>query len=331
MKSIFLATLLCALASSSVFAQTQRKKKVPAPTSPRATQKSVMPVAPKKTVEKTHFDRFYDRLSISYFGVYMSPPLGYMHADYAAISPEFESKFTGCKNNCDTYSQNIFNQITFSYNFGGGKRFIIVPRWTIYLGNPRENGVPGKSEGSQLVDIEDTLVGWSLNLWNSEDKKWSWNLRPAVRLPTSRYSRSAEGGGAGDLTHQPDITTSVSYTMSPDWSFAYSLQNRFYVYEDRYNEYRHRVANSLSGNQRLTDTTALSYNVEYWFQNNRRRESLNGQQTSYKRMWFNTFLGYSWDVTSKLNVTPIVGAYPNDPNFGLRSAYVSAWFAYSIK
>lgn len=333
MKSIFLVTLLCALLSEVATAQAPKRKRraINPPTNPRATQKTILPIDKKPEVRKDSFDKFYERLTIAYFGVYLSSPLAYLHSDYAATSPDFETPSSGCPDNCDTYAQNIFNQITFSYHFGGGSKFIIVPRWTLFLGNANKTNLPGTYDGSQLIEVEDPLVGWSFNLLTSVDKRWAWNIRPAVRLPVSRGSRGGDAARFGDVTFQPDIATSIAYTMSPSWSFGYSLQNRFWVYEDRFNESRHRIAQSLNANQALSEDLSLSYNLEYWVQNDRNRESLNQAAASYKRNWFNTYVGLSWAATKKLNVTPILGVFPGDPDFGLNSAYASAWIAYLIK
>lgn len=329
MKSIFLATLLGALVSSAALAQTAKKKKlIDPPANPRATQVSSMPVAAKAdTGNKTSFDRFYDRLSIGYFGFYQSSPLGFMHADFAATSPETETKnLPGCRNNCDNYPQNIFNQVTFGYDFGGGNKFIIVPRFTLFLGKAR--GV----EESPLFNIDDALVGFSRSLYASADKKFAWNIRPAVRLPTSRASRTGDAPGFGDLTLQPDISTSLSYTMNENISMGYNLQNRFWVYEDRFNESQHRIAQSIYLNQKLTDKMALSYNFEYWVQNSRNRPSINGKGAFYNNIWQNFYVSLPIDITPKMNFAPTLGGYVNDPQgFGLDSMYLTASMAYSFK
>lgn len=321
MKSYFVATLLGALISTSVIAQARVKKQK---AKPATTQVSTMPTVKLAEKEnKSHFDGFYERLGVSYFGAYTSSPLNSFHADYAITSPKYETKFSNCPHNCDIYAQNIFNLVNISYDWGGGNKFFIQPRWTTFLGSAR-------SLGSTLFNIEDPVVGFSTILYASADKKLTWKFQPGLRLPVSRATRNSDSPPFGDITHQPDIITSVSYTFNKDWSILYLVQNRVWIYEDRYNLNRHRIAHWISLTQKISEKTSLSYNYDYWHENDRNSETINGKGTHYKETWQNIYFGVGHDVTKKLNLMPMIGFYPTDA-FGMQAAYLSMWISYTIK
>lgn len=324
MKSLFLVTLICLMVSVPALSQTSRTKKKSSQTSSRKvrrtaprTKKTVIPVAETKTEDKSHFDKFYERLKIIYFSIYASSPLNRWNADFASWNTFSDD---GACYNCDSIPQNIFNLLIFVYNYAPNKSFVVQPRWSFYLG----------SQGDQsAVVMEDWVASWGFR--HKFNDQWNIDFRPGIRLPFSRGTRNSDDAALGDITHQPDIQLLVNYAPDKNWSFQYILQNRFWVFEDRYNETRHRIAQTLNSNYQLTEKLQLQHYVEYWFQNDRRRESLNGKSVSYKNNFFNTYAGVSYMVTPKFGVTPLVGFYPNDPNLSWHSTYAQVWFLYLFK
>ncbi len=331
MKSLFLVSLICLLVAGPAMSQTRRTKKSSqtsskvrrtkknVPRTPR-TKKTVMPVAEKKVEDKSHSDKFLERLKVIYFSIYSSSPLSSWHADYAAWNT-FTDTGKACPYNCDSIPQNIFNLLILVYNYAPNKSFVIQPRWSFYLGQ--------QGNDPSAVVMEDWVASWGYR--HKFNDEWSLDFRPGIRLPFSRGTRNTDDAALGDLTHQPDIQLLVNYNPNKEWSFQYILQNRFWIFEDRYNETRHRIAQTLNTNYQLTEKLQLQHYVEYWFQNDRRRESLNGKSVSYKNNFFNTYGGVSYMVTPKFGVTPLVGFYPNDPNLSWHSTYAQVWFLYLFK
>lgn len=329
MKSLFLVTLICLLVAGPVMSQTKRTKKSPQTSSKKVrrtkkkvqssqkTKKTVMPVAEKKVEDKSHFDKFNDRLRIIYFSIYSTAPLTNWHADFTPVNSFKEGTKAGCGYNCDDYASNIFNLLILVYNYSPNASFVIQPRWSIFTGQSSDNS---------LLQLEDWVVSWGYRHKFSDE--WSIDLRPGVRLPFSRGSRNSDVAGIGDLTLQPDFLVLLNYNPNKDWSFQYILQNRFWVYEDRFNETRHRIAQTLNTNYQLTDKLQFQHYIDYWVENSNRRESLNGKSVSYKQNFFNTYAGVSYMVTPKFGVTPLIGFYPDDPNLSWHSANAQVWFLY---
>lgn len=327
MKSFFLLLLLGALITTHVFGQT---KKTTTTTAPAAT----------KTVEapKDAFDKFYERLSVSYFGVVTSPTLEDWNSDYAAISPEFSSDGAGgydpCKN-CDTYSFNLWSQVNFAYNFGTRMKFNVIPRWTTFFDTPHKDGAGGKAGQARgengFLMLEDMLVGFSGVIVSSADKKFNWWIRPGMRLPTSHFSRHYNHPAFGRISYQMEVTNSFTYDFTPMYQLGLTYQKRVWIYEQRWNNSRDRHYIAPNFTITLDDTTKFIGYYELMLENNKRWESINGKEPVYYDMWQNAFIGVDKAITPKLNVMPFLSAYVNDIPFSMNSFWAGAWISYSIK
>ena len=329
MKSSFLFFLILgAFLATQASAQTKIKtKKIIKTTTVTTIAKAATPVA---EAPKSSFDKFYERLSIGYFGAVTAPTLQNWNSDYAATSPETSGN---CKN-CDSYAFNLWSQVNFGYNFGAKFKFNIIPRFTVFFDSPKTQE-PGE-RGNVL--IEDALVGFSGVLYTSENKKFNWWMRPGIRLPTSHASRhynnkdSKENGpGFGRLTYNLEITNSFTYDFDPKFQLGLSYQNRYWIFENRYNASRNRHYIAPNFTYTINETTKLIGYYENMLENNKRWKSINGKNPSYRNIWQNAYIGVGKDVTSKLNVYPYISAFVNDVPFSLRSFWIGAWISYTIK
>lgn len=319
MKSTFLLlVILGTLTTSQVFGQT-KKMSTPVKTKTVTTTPVVEAAAPE--APKSPFDKFYERLGISYGGFYTSPILDEWDTTNAAISPEFVATKK------DSYSQNIFNQFNFSYNFGGMFKFHIVPRFTLFFTHPRDQD-PGDRA---MVTIEDTLVAFSGTIWTNEAKTFSWWMRPGVRLPTSHANRTFNDAAFGTITHVLDWNNTFTFNPNKDFELGYTIVNRVWVYEDRYNLSKHRILSTLWTSYALTDKSKVQLYYDHWLQNGDRWKSINDKNPVYKDKWQSLSLGLAYDVTEKLNVTPLISAFINDVPFSVESTFLQLWISYSIK
>lgn len=333
MKSLFLVTLICLMASAPAISQTKRTKKPSQSTSKKIrrtkkntrrstpTKKTVIPVTEAKVEDKTHYDKFKDRLRVIYFSIYSTSPLTQWNSDYSPTNSFSDAGKAGCGYNCDnTTPSNLFNLLILVYNYSPSSSFVIQPRWSVNFGQ--------NAEDQGLLQLEDWVVSWGHRFKFSDT--FNIDFRPGVRLPFSRGSRNGDRDGLGDLTMQPDIQVLVNWVPGKDWSFQWVIQNRFWVYEDRFNETRHRIAQTFNLNYQYTDKLSLQGYVDYWVENSNRRESLNGKSTSYKQNWFNIYGGPSYMFTSKFGVTPLLGVYADDPNMSWHSLNGQVWFLYLL-
>jgi hypothetical protein len=331
MKSLFLVPLICLMIAGPAMSQTKRTKKSPQNNSKKVrkvkrntkrvgkTKKTVMPIAETKVEDKSHFDKFNDRLRVIYFSIYSTSPLTQWNSDFAPWKTFSDSPKTGCGYNCDDSTpSNLFNLLILVYNYSPSSSFVIQPRWSVNFGqNSKDQG---------LLQLEDWVVAWGHRIKFSDT--FNIDFRPGFRIPTSRASRNGDKAGLGDLTGQPDIQVLVNWVPAKDWSFQWVFQNRFWVYEDRFNETRHRIAQTYNLNYQYTDKLSLQGYVDYWLQNSDRRLSLNGKSTSYKQAYFNVYGGPSYMFTPKFGVTPLLGVYADDPNLSWHSLNGQVWFLY---
>jgi hypothetical protein len=311
MKSSFLlCMILGALITSAVWGQSKKTKTVSKTT----------------VIEKSSFDKFYDRLKISYFGAVTSPTLENIEKgdwDNAALSPEFSGG-----TNKDSWPTNIWNQVNFNYNFGAKMNFVFIPRFMVPLAHPVDMKAP---EDRSFIELEDFLVGFQGVVYSSDDKKFNLWIRPGVRLPTSRLSRNGTNAGFGQITHQPELTYLPSYDFDKTWQVGVSGQLRMWVYEDRYNWSRFRFYTAPYIQYTLDDTTKIISYYEHMLENNKRWKSVNGKDPVFKDVWQNLMVGVSKDITPKLNVYPFISAYVNDKPFSSNSVWLGAWISYQIK
>ncbi len=262
---------------------------------------------------KSSFDKFYERLKIGYFGAYSGSSLG--EWDHRALDVH------GTKDK--SYVQNLFNQLSFNYNFGAKLGFIINPRWTTNLASTK-----GYSEGSRgLLAIEDTLAGFQGVIFTSEDKKFNWWLRAALRLPTSPGSRDA------DITYQPDFANNLSYDFDKTWQVGAFIVYRHWVFENKYNFDRYRIYTAPFVQYAMDDTAR----IQVWWETlaDNRTEIKNGKKVSLlKEELQDVFVGYSKDITPQFNIFPYIGFMLNTNYAYDRPAdamYLAAWISYQIK
>ncbi|HXH32490.1 MAG TPA: hypothetical protein VNJ01_16945 [Bacteriovoracaceae bacterium] len=275
---------------------------------------------------RNDFQKFYDRLKISYFGVLTTPTLKDMSDgewENGALSPEFSGG-----TNRDTWPTNMWNQVSFNYNFGAKMNFVFNPRWMTPLAHPVDMQEP---EDRSLIALEDFLVGFQGVVASSEDKKFNLWIRPGLRLPTSRASRNSNNAGFGQLTHQLELAFLPTYDFNKTVQVGMFGQVRSWIYEDRYNISRLRISTSPMLQITLDDTTKWVTYYNHILENNKRFKSINGKNPVFKDVWQGVMTGISKDVTKKLNIYPYVEAFVNDVPFSTNSVYVGAWISYSIK
>lgn len=348
MKSSFVLTmLLSALVSFSAMGQTNRARRVqqkPAASkatvtkpAPATTQTTTQSVATTSAADKSAFQRFYDRLSIGYFGVYTSPHLKKWNSKNAALSPALgdarldANDTRRCSKNCDSYAMNLWNQVNFGYDFGWIMKFVFIPRATIYLNNPRDMNRP-VGEDRAAIGLEDFLVGFAGTVISSEDKKFNWFMRPAMRLPTSHFSRHYNSGAFGDITHQLELAHFITYDPTPQLQFGLQLQQRVWIYEDRYNASRLRFYTSPYVSYAVTEKTKLQAYFQSMIENNKRWESIGDRKKpSFRDIYQDIMVGASHDVTPTVNVMPYLGVFVDDIPISMESAYLGAWISWKIK
>lgn len=316
MKSSFLLTLvLSALAANVALAQI-------------STKPSAQDLKPNT---KTSFQKFSDRLKIGYFGVLTTPHFDDMEKGQwrnAAISPEYGNAPKGQAKNQDTWPTNIWNQISFNFNFGAKMNFVVNPRFMVPLASSRDMKEP---EDRALIMVDDVLVGFQGVVYSSEDKKFNLWIRPGMRLPTSKASRNSGNGGFGNTTRQLEIGYNPTYDFNKTWQLGIFGQVRQWVYEERYTYARLRFYTAPYVQYTINDTTRLQAYYEHMWENFRNWESVNDKKPVFKDKWQNIMLGVSHDITSKFNVMPFVNCFVNDTPITDKSFWVGAWISYQIK
>jgi hypothetical protein len=350
MKSIFtLACILTALTANLAFGQIRKSSQTRIIESKRVTPQrpGSQKIVPQKDVEttkisntevvdtkKTDFEKFSDRLKIGYFGVLTLPNFrDAFNGDFnnAAISPEFGGSDSNTgnteKKNQDTYPTNMWNQISFNYNFGAKMNFVFNPRWMTPLAHSVSMKKP---EDRSLVALEDFLVGFQGVILTSEDKKFNLWIRPGMRLPTSRGSRSPHPA-FGSLDRQLELAYIPTYDVNKTLQFGWQGQIRQWIYEDRYNDSRLRFSSSPFVQVTLNDTTRVTTYYNNIIENNKRNKSVNGLTPRYKDVWQGLMIGVSKDITPKFNIYPYIETFINDIPLSSRSAYFGAWISYQIK
>lgn len=314
MKSIFLSTLVLAAMTANVV----------------SAQVTAKPTAKKEEAKKTSFQKFSDRLKIGYFGVMTTPHLQDLKHNRwknAAISPEFGQASKGKKKNHDTWPTNVWNQISFAYDFGAKMKFVVNPRFMIPLASPKDMKEP---EDRSFIMLDDVLVGFQGVVYSTEDKKFNLWIRPGVRLPTSRASRNSGNGGTGRTTHQLDLSYSPTYDFNKTWQLGMFGQLRQWVIEDQYTMDRFRSITNPYIQYTLDDVSKLQLYYELILETDRRGKPADDRDPVFTDRWQNVSVVYARDITPKLNVSPLVGVFVNEPITD-KSVWFGAWFSYQIK
>ncbi len=284
-----------------------------------------------KPQDKKTFDKFYDRLRISWFGVLTTPHFDDMEKGNwrnAATSPEFGNAPKGDKKNEDTWPTNMWNQISFNYNFGAKMNFVVNPRFAIPL-TPEKDMSP--AEDKSLILLDDLLFGFQGVVYSTEDKKLNLWIRPGIRLPTSRGSRTSGQGGAGTLSNQLELAYLATYDFTKTWQMGVFGQARQWVIDDRYNRDRFRFYTAPFVQYTINDTSRIQVYYETMLETDRRAKPTGDRDPIFKDLWQNIFAGYSKDVNAKLNVMPFIGCFVNDTPVTDKSVWLGAWMSYQFK
>lgn len=316
MKSSFLFTLvLTALATNVALAQITTK--------PTAKE-----LEPNK---KTSFQKFSDRLRISYYGVLTTPHFDDMLKNQwrnAAISPSDGQTPRGEHKNHDTWPTNMWNQISFNFNFGAKMNFVVNPRFMVPLAAPRDMKAP---EDRSLIMLDDMLVGFQGVVYSSDDKKFNLWIRPGMRLPTSRASRNSGNGGFGSTTRQLELGYNPTYDFNKTWQLGAFGQFRQWTFDERYTWARFRIYYAPYIQYTLNDTTRIQTYFESMYENNKKWKSINGKPATFEEHWQNAYVGVSHDISPKFNVFPFISCFVNDPRLSDKSFWIGAWVSYQIK
>lgn len=314
MKSFFLLTLvLTAMTANVVSAQVSK------------------PAAKIVEAKKSSFQKFSDRLSISYFGVLTTPHLDDLeHSRYknAAISPEFGAAPSGKKKNHDTWPTNVWSQVAFNYDFGAKMKFVVAPRFMVPLASPVDMKKP---EDRSTIMLDDMLVGFAGVVYATDDKKFNLWVRPGVRIPTSRASRNTGNGGMGSTSHQLDLTYSPTYDFDKTWQIGVFGQFRQWIIDDQYGMARFRIITNPYVQYTIDDVSKVAIYYENIIETDRRGKPEGDRDPVFKDKWQNVTAGYGRDITSKLNLFPYVGVFVNDEPITDKSVWFGAWISYKIK
>jgi hypothetical protein len=284
-----------------------------------------------KRNEKTTFDKFSDRLKIGYYGAFTSPHLDDIEKGQwrnAAISPEYGNAPKGEQKNHDTWPANLWNQVSFNFNFGAKLNFVFNPRFMTPLAHSRDMKEP---EDRAFLMMDDFLVGFQGVILSTDDKKFNLWIRPGVRIPTSRASRNSGQRGAGTITHQTELAYNATYDFNKTWQLGLFGQFRQWVIEDQYGFDRFRIYTAPFIQYTIDDTTRIMTYYENMMETDRRGKPANDRDPVWKDVWQNVMLGVSKDITPKLNIYPYIAGFVNDKPFTDKSLWFGAWISYQIK
>lgn len=264
-------------------------------------------------------------IKVGYFGIFTSPNLENWNSANGAASPETGNASTKCNKNCDTYAMNLWNQISLTYPISKKVSLVVAPRFFMMLAHPRDN--QGSSVNRSMFQLDDALVGLPITI---KTGRFKWFMRPAVRLPTSYVSRHSDNAGFGKITYQFELNNSFQFDLNPKYSLSFFMQNRHWVYENKYNFSRHRLYVSPGFTYNIDDQLRFQAYYELIYENNKRHRSINGKGTLFQDYNQDVLLGLSKDLTPALNVFPYLGAFVNDVPFSTRSLWIGAWVNYSF-
>lgn len=244
-----------------------------------------------ESAEKTSYEKFSERLKINYFGFVTTPPyrdIRYGKWKNAAISPGLGTDAGEGHTNHDTWPTNIWNQISFNYNFGAKMNFIINPRFLVPLASPTSMKAP---EDRSFISIEDLFTGFQGVVYSSANKKFNFFTRIGMRLPTSRLSRNSNNAGFGKTSQQLEWAYNPTYDVNKKWQISMMGIVRQWVYEDRYNFSRLRFYTAPYVQYSINDITRAVIYYENIIENNKRWKSINGKNPHYRDILQNVLLG----------------------------------------
>jgi hypothetical protein len=278
--------------------------------------------------KKSSFQKFHDRLRIGFFSVITAPTLYDIEKgnyQYAAASREFSTY----DRNRDSAGLNLWNQLSFNYNFGAKMNFVVNPRFSLW---PVRGEDTTQNPDNSFIIMEDTLIGFQGVPFSSQDKKFNFWVRPGIRLPNSRGSRNSGNGGFGTTTNNIEIAYYPSYDFNKTWQVGIFGQFRQWVFEDRLNYTRFRFYTAPYVQYTMNDTTRFQAYYESIIDNPRRWRS-NGNKKSpvFKDLWQNIFVGVSHDVTPKFNIFPFLGCFTDNKGLTSKDFWLGAWISYQIK
>lgn len=341
MKSSFLVTLvLSALITNVASAQVAQKKNKNQPKKAPVKTKVVKKAATtstQKTEEKVEtksgFNKFMDRLKISYSGALTTPNFRDIkdgHWTNAAISPQWDleedKKNTLHLKNRDTVPTNLYNQVSFNYNFGAMMNFVVNPRFSIQLAPSRDMEFP---EDKGAFVWEDTLVGFQGVVLSSEDKKFNLFTRPGIRLPTSKLYRNSTNRGDGYVTYQIDITYDASYTLNNSFQVGVGGQWRQWVIEDNYSFRRVRLSTNPYVQYTINDVSTFTVTYENSLETDSRGKG--ETKIRFDDKWQNVMFAYGRDITPKFNLAPFIGCFVDTAPISDQAFWGGFNMSYKIK
>jgi hypothetical protein len=280
---------------------------------------------------KTTFDNFWDRVKIGYFGVFTSPHFDDMERgnwENAAISPEWGNAPKGDAKNQDTWPTNLWNQVSFNFNFGAKMNFVINPRFAIMLEHPKDMKQP---ETRDAVMLDDVLFGFQGVILSSDNKAFNLWTRLGVRLPTSKPNRNTGSAGAGTISHQNDIAYNATYDFNKTWQLGLQGQFRQWVIEDSYGFARFRIATAPFIQYTIDDVSRTLVYYDNIIETDRRGKPADDRDPVFKDKWQDLLLGYSRDITPKFNMMPYIACFIADRPVTDKSFWIGAWISYQIK
>lgn len=279
----------------------------------------------RKPQEKKVFDKFYERLRIGYFGIITTPTFDAIDKgewDKAALSPEI----TGGTNR-DSWPTNVWNQLSFGYNYGGTMSFVVNPRWATPLTHPSNMA---SDEDTSFIMLDDLLVGFQGVVYSSADKKFNLWIRPGIRIPTSQGSINGTNRGAGKIIHQPELAYFPTYDINKTWQVGVFGMARQWVYEDIYDLTRFRFYNAAYVQYALNDTSRIALYFEHILETDQRSVPAADRKVVFKDLWQSVFLAFNHDVNKKLNIMPTLNCFYDRP-ITSNSFYAGMWISYTIK
>lgn len=286
--------------------------------STRPSPKEMLPA------KKSTFDSFYERLRIGYFGVVTTPQL----SDIRDGNWQNAATYTGDGINRDTAPTNLWNQLSFNYNFGAKMSFVVNPRFIVPIVSEKNQGA---GDDRSFIWMDDVLVGFQGVVASSEDKSINLWMRPGIRLPTSRGSQNSAQAGAGTLTNNIEIAYSLTYDLNKTWQLSMFGQIRQWIIDDQFGTTRFRFYTSPYVQYTISDVSRLLLYYESMLETDRRSRPASDRKPVFKDIWQNSYLGYSYDITPKFNVMPFVSVFVKDTPITDKSVWLGAWISYQIK